>query len=441
MKYDWFQKLFGFEEPTRSVFLKQGYSLIHSKFSSDPSRGILTRLSDEGFPQEKVFHVGTFTTPTVMSLQEQLKELKRKCDVTVKDLTKNNQQAGATTDSFKFIDFEHIKIDGVLEIHAKYPNAVFQAASQFNCLEFPSFHVIPEDGITAYYSDHTQGPACALACAAGTLYRNYFVSPEQLQAPSSLPEMNQSESQCSIGQTASSQVNNLAELESFLDNASNNYWEIRNGYSFSNPERLDKLNAVFSNAFSKDSLFRNSCVARMKVGYHRQVGVVFRDDDLPLEEDIRVTQVYCSALSCRYSGVPNNYWEQLARIVLEGMYEGTLLVGMIEMISYLLECKEKGIDLETIPRGNSFHNHVFLTFLGGGVFGNDMKWIADAIGRSAVKVNKAMEETFGSEMLNDLFQLKCKAGFPLQVKICHFRNISSATRKEIDDVIRNAMAK
>jgi hypothetical protein len=433
MKYDWFQKLFGFEEPTRSVFLKQGYSLIHSKFSSDPSRGILTRLSDEEFPQEKIFHVGTFTTPTVMSLHEQLKELKRKCDVSVKDLNRNIKQTEAKTDSFKFIDFEHIKIDGVLEMHAKYPNAVFQAASQFNCLEFPSFHVIPEDGITAYYSDHTQGPACALACAAGTLYRNYFVCPEQLQATSS-------SLQCSVGQSASSQINNLDELESFLDNVSNNYWEIRNGYSFSNPERLEKLNTIFSNSFVKDSFFRDSCVGRMKVGYHRQVGVVFKEDDLPLEEDIRVTQVYGSALSCRYSGVPNHYWEQLARIVLEGMYEGTLLVGMIEMISYLLECKEKGIDLETIPRRNSFHNHVFLTFLGGGVFGNDMKWIADAIGRSAVKVIKAMEETFGSVMLNDLFQLQSKAGFPLQVKICHYRNISSSARKDIDDAIRNAMA-
>ena len=34
--------------------------------------------------------------------------------------------------------------------------------------------VIPEQGITAYASDKTQGPVCAMACPAGTLFRNYF---------------------------------------------------------------------------------------------------------------------------------------------------------------------------------------------------------------------------------------------------------------------------
>ena len=46
----------------------------------------------------------------------------------------------------------------------------------FSCLslEFANPRAVPELGIEAYESDYTQGPACALACAAGTLYRNYF---------------------------------------------------------------------------------------------------------------------------------------------------------------------------------------------------------------------------------------------------------------------------
>jgi hypothetical protein len=48
-----------------------------------------------------------------------------------------------------------------------YPRSVFQAASQFNCLEFPGPECKPEDGVTAYFCDRTQGPACALACGAG----------------------------------------------------------------------------------------------------------------------------------------------------------------------------------------------------------------------------------------------------------------------------------
>ena len=38
---------------------------------------------------------------------------------------------------------------------------MFQAASQFNCLEFAGPEELPEDGVTQYDDDPTQGPACA----------------------------------------------------------------------------------------------------------------------------------------------------------------------------------------------------------------------------------------------------------------------------------------
>jgi hypothetical protein len=53
-------------------------------------------------------------------------------------------------------------------------NAVFQAASQFNSLEFVSQHVTPENGVQGYASDKTQGPACSVVCGPATVYRNYF---------------------------------------------------------------------------------------------------------------------------------------------------------------------------------------------------------------------------------------------------------------------------
>jgi hypothetical protein len=34
--------------------------------------------------------------------------------------------------------------------------------------------VTPEDGVTRYECDRTQGPACAIAAGAATIYRNYF---------------------------------------------------------------------------------------------------------------------------------------------------------------------------------------------------------------------------------------------------------------------------
>ncbi|MEP3918991.1 hypothetical protein [Ascidiaceihabitans sp.] len=57
-------------------------------------------------------------------------------------------------------------------VHA---GAVFQVASQFNMLEMVSPRVSPEQGVGTYEHDQTQGPACAIACGAGTVFRNYFV--------------------------------------------------------------------------------------------------------------------------------------------------------------------------------------------------------------------------------------------------------------------------
>ena len=52
--------------------------------------------------------------------------------------------------------------------------ALFQVASQFNLLEMTGPEVSPEDGVTRYQHDRTQGPACAIAAGAATIYRNYF---------------------------------------------------------------------------------------------------------------------------------------------------------------------------------------------------------------------------------------------------------------------------
>jgi hypothetical protein len=51
--------------------------------------------------------------------------------------------------------------------------ALFQVASQFNALEMTGPEVTPEDGVTRYQDDRTQGPACAIAAGGATIYRNY----------------------------------------------------------------------------------------------------------------------------------------------------------------------------------------------------------------------------------------------------------------------------
>ena len=66
----------------------------------------------------------------------------------------------------------------VRQMHRAPKNAgsLFQVASQFNLLEMVSPRMTPEYGVTRYEHDPTQGPACAIAAGAATIYRNYFAS-------------------------------------------------------------------------------------------------------------------------------------------------------------------------------------------------------------------------------------------------------------------------
>ncbi len=60
--------------------------------------------------------------------------------------------------------------------------SLFQVASQFNVLEMVSPDVGPDAGVTGYQHDRTQGPACAMSCPAGTVFRCSGSSASQLDA-------------------------------------------------------------------------------------------------------------------------------------------------------------------------------------------------------------------------------------------------------------------
>jgi hypothetical protein len=85
----------------------------------------------------------------------------------------------------------------VREMHQapEYAGALVQVASQFNVLEMTGPSVSPEEEVTRYIRDRTQGPACAIAAGAATIYRNYF-----------LPVAGES------GQTSTRQIDGLAEV-------------------------------------------------------------------------------------------------------------------------------------------------------------------------------------------------------------------------------------
>ncbi|MGY6548649.1 MAG: hypothetical protein ACXIU7_06550 [Roseinatronobacter sp.] len=232
----------------------------------------------------------------------------------------------------------------------QYAGALFQVASQFNLLEMVDPQVTPEAGVSLYEFDPTQGPACAIACGAGTIYRNYLV-----------PVAGQ------IGQTAAVQMDLAADLRGALARGMGvepeRLWQTRNGYVLPKAGALADIGAYLS---SRDPARYDELRSTLRIGLHRDVEVTL---DSPAPGQL-VTQCYCSAMPVAYSAHGKQAWAPLARLVLEAAYEATLLAG-----------------LRNIAGGGS--GVVLLTRLGGGAFGNDAQWIDDAIAQATRKLSGA----------------------------------------------------
>jgi len=309
---DWFEKLFGITEKTRS---EENWKLTKSKFKLE--RNFLTA------PNGEKFNAGDF----------------KEYDLR---LLKHTVSKTSTSLGLSDIKVEHFITHGALLDHNNYPGAIFQVASGLNYLEFVGPAQTPEYGITDYINDDTQGPDCALACAAGTFVRNYFK------------------------QTPNKQLNMLAVVEKGINNETHNYFKVENGYiSSTSIKKLKKLNS--KELESNKDIIRDLIL----IGIQHNVGVCFKDrtfTPIPASQQVTVNQVYSAALSLGYLDkrqIP--YWEPLARLVLEANYEGALLAAII-----------------------SGNKTVILTMVGGGVFKNPKEWIIDAINR-AIKIIRKLK--------------------------------------------------
>jgi hypothetical protein len=222
----------------------------------------------------------------------------------------------------------------VQQLHADPANAgaFFQVASQFNTLEMVSPSVTPEEGIDRYEADRTQGPACAVACGAGTIYRNYLVSLDG-----------------QIGQTAGRQIDCLADLMTALGVRI----EMRNGYASPTAIQLDEIRERLG---AMDESTRDEVMSRLRIGLQLDTEVTLGG------RGHLVTQAYCSALPVAYMSHPSQAWEPFARLVLDAAYEASLCAGVLNADATGNRC-------------------VYLTLLGGGAFGNPTPWILDAIER------------------------------------------------------------
>ena len=312
MIQDWFERLMGFAEG--------GYEETRSRLEVE-GRELRSRVNGRGYG------IGELKLVSLQSLREHVSS-----GSGLPDRLKVRAVSG---------DVRH------LHQFPEYAGALFQVASQFNLLEMVSPDVTPEHGVTRYQQDKTQGPACAIAAGAGTIYRNYFVPVG---------------GEC--GQTSRRQLDGLADvgeaLSRTLGKPVDALWTMRNGYALCSADGLAAIGTYLnaSSAAEKDALR-----ALLRIGVHRDVEVT--DGELRCRQV--VSQAFCSALPVAYTSVPPIRWQSFAELVLEAAYEATLWAAVLNA-----------------RRGAS--SIVLLTRLGGGAFGNDEAWITSAMWRALTKV-------------------------------------------------------
>lgn len=298
----WFEKLTGFAEESPQQ--------IYANITVD---GEVLKSHVNG----KVMVCGQLETPSLGELRERVHSCGYKVGkISVREVVANVQH---------------------LHINESNADSLFQVASQFNLLEMVSANITPEHGVGIYQNDFTQGPACAVAAGAGTIYRNYFANVNG-----------------QTGQSTTNQIDCLADIGAALGNSENRLWEMRNGYALASHRGLVEISHRLR-ASSESEL--DGLRQLLRIGIQWSTQVTLKDCKH------KVSQAYCSALPVAYSQHDSNLWTEFAQLVLEASYEATICTAI----------------LNSIKNGN---NKLFLTLLGGGAFGNQTNWIMGGIQRA-----------------------------------------------------------
>ncbi|NLV44049.1 MAG: hypothetical protein GXY07_06075 [Candidatus Hydrogenedentes bacterium] len=205
------------------------------------------------------------------------------------------------------------------------PETLFQVASQFNCLESPGPYIT---SVANYFNDPTQGPRASISAFPGTLLRHYAApgkDGERFVQTNNERQINLLEAVCSPGVA-----------------------EVRNGYLTSSgiSDRLAFINAL-------ERRFEE-----IRVGMHEDVPVVLGYNwDGAVRGERRIGQVFTSTFAGGgYSRSNDTEYREICINLLRAAYLGTLLAAVV------------------LRRSN-----VVLTLIGGGVFGNPIPLIWEAI--------------------------------------------------------------
>ena len=117
-----------------------------------------------------------------------------------------------------------------------------------------------------------------------------------------------------------------------------------------------------------------------------------------------VTQIFGSACSVKYSKNSSaQLWQPLAQLILEASYEACLLAAVKQAEKHVY---------------SDASNVVYLTFLGGGVFGNAEVWITEAVRLACVKM----------------------ASFNLDVRVVQYGSSVPEAKRSLCEAVNSAVA-
>lgn len=217
-----------------------------------------------------------------------------------------------------------------------------------------------------------------------------------------------------LGQNKDHQLNTLAPLLMKLEkivievegSASTPPCSVRNGYAQADDSSLNSWHNILRR-------HADELASHLQVGIQSDTQVTYPNVLLKNHPPLLVTQVYASAVPVAYGMASCESWEPLARIVLCGVYEATFLAAIRQALR--LKMMNQDPDDHQI-----MSQRVFLTLVGGGVFGNEISWIYDAI--------KSAWRSISSSNYH--------ANLILDVSIVHFFRIPA----HADDFIREMVA-
>lgn len=337
---DFFEDVAGITEEGLKALIKDRLSYWSRELGSY-ERWKKRWIEDEKFPRQKAIFAGKHEFATVAELDKQIETDE---DFLKKKAQEEAEQASSKA-SFNIIIHDNKQPElsdiRVLQADSNNKGAFFQVASTKHVLEGSSWH--PDVLLSSMLSTPVQGEWAAISAAGATIYRKYFMPIE----------------------------NDLKQRWSEFFHWSSSY----------NPalynlfhEIQNKVPSVGNQNYKYDANDKNL----MGIFTHSDIYVtnlVQADrtmESIPLEKEQKITQIFNAAHDLRDylfsdDGLPSEQVIQFAKMVLAGMYEGTIKSAYYQSVNSIHK------DPNLFPG----RKKLYLTLLGGGSFRNDIGWIAD----------------------------------------------------------------